>query len=218
MSTLRYGAFFDLDGTLIHTRSLLSFLQYAKAAMSSLDQRRIDAFERELKERVRRQDSRASVNRFFYTWLAGQKLSNVVSHGLDWAVKMHGCDTFYNQGLLRSIALHQAGGASIVMVTGSCRALAEPLAQRLGIDAVLCTALETTQGILTGEVVGQPCIGQGKLDAMLRFAAEHEIDLKESFAYGDDISDQPMLNAVGWPSRVLASNAYKAELEAYLAQ
>lgn len=131
---------------------------------------------------------------------------------------MHGSDTFYNQSQLHCIALYKAAGASIVMVTGSCRALAEPLAQRLGVDAVLCTELKTAQGILTGEVDGLPCIGQGKLDVMLRFAVEHEIDLKDSFAYRDDISDRPMLNAVGLPSRVLASDAYKAELDAYLSQ
>jgi phosphoserine phosphatase len=44
--------------------------------------------------------------------------------------------------------------------------------------------------------------GEGKVAAMRDFAAEHEIDLTESWAYSDSASDLPMLRAVGNPVAV----------------
>ena len=41
--------------------------------------------------------------------------------------------------------------------------------------------------------------GEGKVEAMRAFAAEHEIDLDRSYAYSDSASDLPMLRAVGNP-------------------
>ena len=41
--------------------------------------------------------------------------------------------------------------------------------------------------------------GKGKVEAMRRFADEHEIDLAASCAYSDSASDLPMLRAVGHP-------------------
>ncbi len=41
--------------------------------------------------------------------------------------------------------------------------------------------------------------GEGKVEAMRRYAADHDIDLAESFAYSDSASDLPMLRAVGNP-------------------
>ena len=41
--------------------------------------------------------------------------------------------------------------------------------------------------------------GEGKVEAMRRYAADHEIDLAQSWAYSDSASDLPMLRAVGNP-------------------
>ena len=39
--------------------------------------------------------------------------------------------------------------------------------------------------------------GKGKVEAMRRFAAKHDIDMDASFAYSDSVSDLPMLRSVG---------------------
>jgi hypothetical protein len=39
--------------------------------------------------------------------------------------------------------------------------------------------------------------GEGKVEAMRRFADRHEIDLDASYAYSDSASDLPMLRSVG---------------------
>ena len=57
-------------------------------------------------------------------------------------------------------------------------------------------------GLFTGELGGPFMYGEGKVEAMRRFADEHEIDLGVSYAYSDSASDLPMLRAVGNPVAV----------------
>jgi haloacid dehalogenase-like hydrolase len=39
--------------------------------------------------------------------------------------------------------------------------------------------------------------GEGKVEAMRRFADRHDIDMEASYAYSDSASDLPMLRSVG---------------------
>ena len=57
-------------------------------------------------------------------------------------------------------------------------------------------------GNFTGRLDGPFVYGPGKVEAMQRFADLHEIDLAESYAYSDSLSDLPMLRAVGNPVAV----------------
>ncbi len=52
-------------------------------------------------------------------------------------------------------------------------------------------------GLYTGDLNGPFVYGEGKVEAMQRFAAEHDIDMGESYAYSDSASDLPMLRSVG---------------------
>ena len=58
------------------------------------------------------------------------------------------------------------------------------------------------EGCFTGRLDGPFVYGEGKVEAMQAFAAEHGIDLAASYAYSDSASDLPMLRAVGHPVAV----------------
>jgi phosphoserine phosphatase len=48
--------------------------------------------------------------------------------------------------------------------------------------------------------MGSPlCIGPGKVSKAEAFAMEHEVDLEQSYFYGDSVTDAPMLDRVGHP-------------------
>ena len=57
-------------------------------------------------------------------------------------------------------------------------------------------------GVYTGRLDGPFAYGEGKAEALRRFAAERGIDLEQSWAYTDAASDLPMLEAVGHPVAV----------------
>ena len=68
------------------------------------------------------------------------------------------------------------------------------------MDGGIGTSYEVGEdGLFTGELGGAFMYGEGKVEAMRRFADQHDIDLGASFAYSDSVSDLPMLRAVGTP-------------------
>jgi HAD superfamily hydrolase (TIGR01490 family) len=88
---------------------------------------------------------------------------------------------------------------AIVLVTGSLDFIVQPLADYLDVDVVLAPQLREDSGRFTGELTTAPLIGEQKAEAIQAFAEQHDISLKDSYAYGDSQSDLPMLECVGNP-------------------
>jgi HAD superfamily hydrolase (TIGR01490 family) len=100
--------------------------------------------------------------------------------------------------MLEEVHTHQDEGRATFIVSAAGNGVVEPLAQVLGMDGGIGTRYEVDAGgAFTGRFDGPFVYGPGKVEAMRTFAASHEIDLAESFAYSDSISDLPMLEAVG---------------------
>ena len=94
---------------------------------------------------------------------------------------------------------HKAQGTAVVLVTGSLDFIVQPIADYLAVDAVLAPQLREQNGQFTGELTTAPLIAEEKAKAMRNYAAQHEVSLEESYAYGDSQSDLPMLECVGNP-------------------
>jgi len=98
---------------------------------------------------------------------------------------------------------HRAAGRPVVLATTTPEHLIRPLAERLGIDAVIATRYEVDEdGRFTGRNDGHFVWSMGKIAAVRQWAEEAGIDLDESFAYSDSIYDAPLLRAVGNPGAV----------------
>jgi len=105
--------------------------------------------------------------------------------------------------MLDEVYAHQDAGRATFIVSAAGNGLVEPLAAVLGMDGGIGTRYEIdAEGAFTGRFDGPFVYGSGKVEAMEAFAAEHGIDLAESFAYSDSLSDLPMLRAVGHPVAV----------------
>ena len=102
--------------------------------------------------------------------------------------------------MLDEVYAHQDAGRATFIVSAAGNGVVEPLAAVLGMDGGIGTSYEIdSEGAFTGRFDGPFVYGEGKVVAMQAFAAEHGIDLAESFAYSDSLSDLPMLRAVGHP-------------------
>ncbi len=105
--------------------------------------------------------------------------------------------------MLEEVRVHQDAGRATFIVSAAGNGLVEILARVLGMDGGIGTRYEVDgHGVLTGSIVEPFVYGDGKVEAMRAFAARHEIDLEESWAYSDSASDLPMLRAVGRPVAV----------------
>jgi HAD superfamily hydrolase (TIGR01490 family) len=110
-------------------------------------------------------------------------------------------DPFIYQEALDLIELHQALGRRVFIVSSAPEEVVRPLAERLGVPAVVATRAESVDGKYTGRLEFY-CYGQQKADEIRRIAEEQGIDLRGSFAYSDSITDRPMLEVVGNPVAV----------------
>jgi HAD superfamily hydrolase (TIGR01490 family) len=94
---------------------------------------------------------------------------------------------------------HRSRGHRLVLLTTSSTYESEVAAKHFELDAFLCTRYEVKDGLFTGDVVRPVCYGEGKVTLAQRYAAEHDVDLDESYFYTDSFSDLPMLRRVNHP-------------------
>jgi putative phosphoserine phosphatase/1-acylglycerol-3-phosphate O-acyltransferase len=107
-------------------------------------------------------------------------------------------------GAAKAIEEQRAAGRLLVMATTSPLAFVKPFADRLGFDDVVATEWERTTGpdgeeVFTGRLSGDFVWGRSKADAVAGWAAEHDVNLAESWAYSDSYFDAPLLAMVGHP-------------------
>ena len=149
--------------------------------------------------------SRTRFNRVFYRNYRGLE-----------AVEMKAASTMVFETHMRpkifseavsQIQEHKEQGTAVVLVTGSLDFIMQPIADYLGVDAVLAPQLREENGQFTGELTTEPLIGEEKTKAIEKYADQHGILLAESYAYSDSQSDLPMLECVGNPIVVNPSKA-----------
>jgi 1-acyl-sn-glycerol-3-phosphate acyltransferase len=108
---------------------------------------------------------------------------------------------------------HRRLGHTVVFASSATRFQVAPLARELDVGHILCTPVETRDGILTGRLDGPPLWNSAKASAVVEFARGHRVDLDESFAYSNGYEDVPLLEAVGRPRPLNAETRLKAEAE-----
>ncbi|BDN83608.1 MULTISPECIES: HAD-IB family hydrolase/lysophospholipid acyltransferase family protein [Mycobacterium] len=98
------------------------------------------------------------------------------------------------------VRAHVARGHTVVLSSSALTIQVNPVARFLGIVNMLTNKFETNEdGLLTGGVVKPILWGPGKVAAVQRFAAEHDIDLKDSYFYADGDEDVALMYLVGNP-------------------
>ena len=104
------------------------------------------------------------------------------------------------QAAVRRIRAHRARGDQVILVTGALDFLVEPL--RHLADELVAARLTERRGAFTGELAEPPLSADGRASLAARIAAERGVDLADCHAYGDGVSDLPLLELVGHPAAV----------------
>ena len=99
---------------------------------------------------------------------------------------------------------HRQDGSLVVLVSSAPLPLVQRVAQEVGAQHSVATALETRQGRYTGRAVQPVVIDSIKASATQLYLRQQalEIDLPASFAYADSITDLPILGMAGNPVAV----------------
>jgi HAD superfamily hydrolase (TIGR01490 family) len=198
----RAAAFFDLDKTLMAGSSGMQFARVA-TRQGIIGRRQLASWGVEhLRYRLRgTTDERTSevlkVARELITGVAEKTIAR-----MEPEVMAEILPRVFPQ-MLDEVHAHQDAGRPTFIVSAAGDGIVESLARVLGMEGGIGTRYEVdAEGNFTGRLDGPFVYGPGKVEAMQRFADQHEIDLESSYAYSDSLSDLPMLRAVGNPVAV----------------
>ncbi len=110
---------------------------------------------------------------------------------------------------LSQIAADRAAGYRVVLATASVHLYVDAIAQRLGIDDVIATALEPGRARLAGP----NCYGTDKRALIDAWMAREGLAAERAHirAYSDHVSDAPMLELADEPFAVSPSPALRSE-------
>ena len=193
----RSGAFFDLDKTLMSGSSGMQFARVA-ARQGIVTRRQLARWGRDhLRYRLRgaTDEETADVLKVARELITGVPERVIARMGPEVMAAI--LPRIYPQ-MLDEVHMHQDAGRPTFIVSAAGNDMVSSLAQVLQMEGGIGTRYELdADGRFTGRLDGPFVYGPGKVEAMERFAAEHDIDLSESFAYSDSASDLPMLRAVG---------------------
>jgi HAD superfamily hydrolase (TIGR01490 family) len=188
----KVGAFFDLDGTIVAPPSLeWQFIGYL-LGRDALGGAEIGRWLAQCAKDCLRDPRAATMgNKKFLAGL-GESLA------ADWADSLApGTPRFFPAGIER-MAWHFAQGHRVFLISGTLKPLAHVAAQQLPGPVEICaTELEVSGGDWTGRLAGEHMSGEAKARAIRSLAARFGLALRDSYAYGNSITDLPMLDSVG---------------------
>ncbi|TDJ32800.1 MAG: phosphoserine phosphatase SerB [Gammaproteobacteria bacterium] len=102
-----------------------------------------------------------------------------------------------NDGAHRLIRTLKHFGYKTAIISGGFKYVGEQLQGELGIDYVFANEVETSDGVLTGEVRGEIIDAQRKAELLEEITRREGISKQQTIAIGDGANDLPMLNAAG---------------------
>jgi putative phosphoserine phosphatase / 1-acylglycerol-3-phosphate O-acyltransferase len=193
----KVGAFFDLDGTLVagFTAVVLTRerLRRRDIGVGEL----IGMIQAGLNHQLGRMEFEELIGKAAMA-LRGRALSDVGEVGERlFAQKIEARIYPEMRELVRA---HFVRGHTVVLSSSALTIQVDPVARFLGILNTLTNKFETNHdGILTGGVVKPILWGPGKATAVQQFAAENDIDLKDSYFYADGDEDVALMYLVGNP-------------------
>jgi HAD superfamily hydrolase (TIGR01490 family) len=193
------AAFFDLDRTLMEGSSAFQFGRAAfKAGLISRRQLVADGWAN-VKFRLRGSsdaDTHALRDRISAS-LEGTRVLDLERLGP--SVLAGVLPRIYPQ-VLKIAHEHQDAGRRAYITTAASQELAQTLAHVLVLDGGIGSEFsEAVDGVYTGRPTGLFIYGEGKARAIEELAHREGIELAESYAYSDSVSDLPMLRLVGHP-------------------
>lgn len=202
MGEMQAAAFYDMDGTLVSTNLVHSFLFVAKnepsvprsLVKSAVAMAKVPAF--------------AAVDT-----ISRQKFNEMLFSGYGGAFKdrlLEFADEHFEQvlqpnifpGAYELVESARQKGLKQVIISGSLDFMVAPLARHLGIDDMITNRLEFEDEVATGRLMKPIVAGAAKSRIIQQYAKDNSIDLLESYGFSDSFSDYSMLSVVGRPAAV----------------
>lgn len=186
-------AFFDMDRTILTEDSGMSWLRflYGRGELTARYMARASYWQ--LLYRLAILDIESLATRLVAD-LEGDSEPDMVQKCEQWIIG--DLARLISPAAQTQIQEHLEQGDHVAILTGASQYAAYPIAERVGIEHVLCSRLEVTEAKFTGRLETR-CFGPHKVALAEGFAAERGVSLRNSIFYTDSYHDIHMLRAVG---------------------
>ena len=97
---------------------------------------------------------------------------------------------------------HRHAGDTLIIITATNTVVTRPIADLLGIEALLGCEAELKNGHYTGGIIGTPSFQEGKVSRLDDWLVENKISMAGACFYSDSHNDLPLLERVDKPIAV----------------
>ena len=105
--------------------------------------------------------------------------------------------------ILRILHKHYEAGDTLLLASATNSILVNRIGARLEFKNIIGTDPEVKDGSITGKILGDPAIGDGKLKKVVSWMRDNgKLDFNETTFYSDSINDLPLLKSVEKPIAV----------------
>jgi putative phosphoserine phosphatase / 1-acylglycerol-3-phosphate O-acyltransferase len=193
----RIGAFFDLDGTLVAGFTAVILTQERLRRRDMGVGELLSMVQAGLNHRLGRIEFEGLISKASSA-LAGRLIDDLEEIGERLFAQR--IESRIYPEMRELVRAHLSRGHTVVLSSSALTIQVNPVARFLGIANMLTNKFETNEdGLLTGAVAKPILWGPGKAAAVQRFAAERDIDLKDSYFYADGDEDVALMYLVGNP-------------------
>ncbi|MEJ7926794.1 HAD-IB family phosphatase [Sphingobium sp. AN641] len=202
-------AIYDMDRTVTFTGTYTGFLVHVAMHLAPLRLLLLPLVPLMMLAYVLKLISRRRLKEINQALMIGHNVerARLMPHVESYADKVMGGNL--RAGAVAQIARDRADGCTLILATASYRLYVEPIARRLGFDAVIATD-HLTQDLryVRARIAGENCYDTGKLRMIKAWMAAQAIDRKAAHirAYSDHVSDAPMLD---YADIAIAANPHK---------
>ena len=117
-----------------------------------------------------------------------------------------------NVYILRVLHEHYEAGDTLLLASATNTILVNRIGARLDFKNIIGTDPEIKNGSITGKILGDPAIGDGKLKKVLSWMQDNgKLDFRETTFYSDSINDLPLLESVEKPIAVNPDDSLRKE-------
>ncbi|MBD3181592.1 HAD-IB family hydrolase [Candidatus Poribacteria bacterium] len=190
---MRKAAIFDLDGTILNISSERTFFFYL-FLRGDISLKDFTIWLGYCVKKAYRDNFTAAIksNKMYLRNKSYKRLYELASRCFTEKLSDHISDE-----AVKEIEYHRSKGHYLILLSGTLNLLLKHFMDYLKMDLMIGTSVETQNNTFTGRLNGVHPFGESKALIAKKIAQEYEINLEESYGYGNSFSDVPFLNTVG---------------------
>jgi len=199
MPDFTYIAFYDLDHTILDGNSATHLVQEARKRGVMTERQYRHAVWLSIIYKLNIGEPIRMIDRML-SWLNGLTEASIMK--LCQEIFDHIIKETIRPEIIETIKEHRAKKAAVMLLSSATTPICQPVTRFMELDDMICTQLESENGVLTGHTDGKLVYGMEKKVRMLAFCQEKGYDPREAWYYGDSHTDRWVMDAVGFPVAV----------------